>query len=273
MPELPEMEHYRSRLSHLLCGQQVTGVVVNREGTINEPAEVFKASLLGRVILFVERRGKHLLFHLDDGYRLHLHLMLGGWMSYGEQAPKKLSQYQVILSFGNGVSLYFGGLRLGYLHRITAKAAIEELKELGPDALDPRLTLEAFRKRLAGKKGKLKTTLTDQRFVSGIGNCYSDEIAFDANVFPAAAVSGLKDEEIERIYHSIRNVLTAAIEAGGYMEQPFTSDDTVTGGFNDLCQVYDRGDEPCRVCGTTIQHETITGRKMFYCPTCQPKGA
>ncbi|RED60297.1 DNA-formamidopyrimidine glycosylase [Cohnella lupini] len=269
MPELPEMEHYRSQLSPRLCGQRITGVTVNRAATINEPVDVFTSALVGKSILFVERKGKHLLFHLDDGHRLHLHLMLGGWLAYGEEGPKKDSHFQVILTFGDGNSLYFGGLRLGYLHRMTAKAAIEELKELGPDPFDSRLTLEAFRKRLAGKRGKLKTTLTNQRFLAGIGNCYSDEICFDAQVHPAVAVNSLDESTVERIYHSIRKVLTTAKDAGGYMEHPLTPDDTLTGGYNNQCLVYDRKGEPCNVCGTEIKFETLTGRKMFYCPHCQ----
>ncbi|MCD9020997.1 Fpg/Nei family DNA glycosylase [Cohnella silvisoli] len=269
MPELPEMEHYRTQLSPLLCGQRITGVIVNRPATINEPVDVFTSALIGRNILFVERRGKHLLFHLDDGHRLHLHLMLGGWLAYGEQGPKKDSHFQVILTFGDGNSLYFGGLRLGYLHRITAKAAIEQMKELGPDPFDSRLTVEAFQKRISGKKGRLKTTLTDQRFLAGIGNCYSDEICFDAKIHPALAVSDLDPTAAERLYHSIRKVLLEAKDAGGYMEHPLTPDDTLTGGYNDQCRVYDRKDEPCFVCGTPIKFETLTGRKMFYCPDCQ----
>jgi len=269
MPELPEMEHYRSQLSPLLCGQRITGVTVNREATINEPADLFTSALIGRSILFVERKGKHLLFHLDDGYRLHLHLMLGGWLAYGEQGPKEDSHFQVILSFDNGFSLYFGGLRLGYLHRLTAKAVIEELRELGPDPYDQRLTLEAFQKRIAGKKGKLKTTLTDQRFLAGIGNRYSDEICFDARLHPATAVNSLAPPELERLYHSIRKVLMEAKDAGGYMEHPLTPDDTLTGGYNSQFKVYDREGEPCHTCGTEIKFETLTGRKMFYCPQCQ----
>ncbi|WP_256757472.1 bifunctional DNA-formamidopyrimidine glycosylase/DNA-(apurinic or apyrimidinic site) lyase [Cohnella sp. WQ 127256] len=269
MPELPEMEHYRSQLSPLLCGQKITGVTVNRAASINEPIDEFTAALVNRIVLFVERRGKNLLFHLDDGHRLLLHLMLGGWLAYGEEGPKKDSHFQVILTFGDGLSLYFGGLRLGYLHRITAKAAIEQLKELGPDPYDARLTLEAFQKRLGQKKGKLKTTLTDQRFLAGIGNCYSDEICFHAKLHPAIAANTLDATATERLYHSIRHVLTEAKEAGGYMEHPLTAEDTLTGGYNNLCKVYDRMDEACYECGTPIKFETLTGRKMFFCPQCQ----
>ncbi|WP_373231517.1 Fpg/Nei family DNA glycosylase [Cohnella sp.] len=269
MPEWPEMEHYRTQLSPLISGQKVTGIVVNRPATINEPVDVFTTALIGRSILFVERRGKHLLFHLDDGNRLHLHLMLGGWLAYGEHGPKKDSHFQVILTFGDGFSLYFGGLRLGYLHRISAKVVIEQMKELGPDPFDSRLTLEAFHNRMAGKRGRLKTTLTDQRFLAGIGNCYSDEICFDARVHPAFAVNKLDPSVSERIYRSMHKVLQEAKEAGGYMDHPLTPEDTVTGGYNNQCRVYDRQGEPCYDCGNEIKFETLAGRKMFFCPNCQ----
>ncbi|MFC4304747.1 DNA-formamidopyrimidine glycosylase [Cohnella boryungensis] len=271
MPEYPEMEHYRSQLSSLLCGQKISSVVVNRAASINEPVEAFAEALKDRTVLFVERRGKHLLFHLDDGHRLLLHLMLGGWLAYGEEGPEPDSRFQVILTFGNGSSLYFGGLRLGYLHRITAKVALELMKELGPEPFDPRLTLEAFRKRLGSKRGKLKTTLTDQRFLAGIGNCYSDEICFVARVHPAAATNRLDEAASERLYHAMHKVLQDAKEAGGYMEHPLTSDDQLTGGYNERCYVYDRKDEPCDECGTPIRFETMSGRKMFFCPNCQPE--
>ena len=270
MPEYPEMEHYRTQLSTLVGGHKIANVAVNREASVNEPADVFASELIGRTVLFVERRGKHLLFHLDDGHRLILHLMLGGWLAYGAEGPKPDSHFQVILTFDDGRSLYFGGLRLGYLHRVSAKTALELMKELGPEPFDPRLTLESFRKRLSAKKGKLKTTLTDQHFIAGIGNCYSDEICFEAKLRPSRAAAKLDEEESGRLFQAMRKVLAEAKEAGGYMDRPLTPDDRLTGGYDERCRVYDRKDEPCVECGTPIAFETLTGRKTFYCPHCQP---
>ncbi len=269
MPEWPEMEHYRTQLSSLLGGKRITGVVVNREGSINEPPEAFANALANRTILFVERRGKHLLFHLDDGNRLLLHLMLGGWMYYGTDGPKEDSRFQVIIRLFDGNSLYFGGLRLGHLHLVSAKTALEQMKQLGPEPFDPRLTLEAFRKLFSGKRGRLKTALTDQKFIAGIGNCYSDEICFEAKLHPASSIPDLDAAAIDRLYDAMRKVLLEAKEAGGYMEHPLTENDTVTGGYNSRCLVYDRGGEACGVCGHEITQETLASRKMFYCPQCQ----
>lgn len=272
MPEWPEMETYRKLLSERLCGRKIERVAVNREKTINEPEDAFRGHLAGRRILFVERKGKQLVFHLDDGNRLLLHLMLGGWMAYGAEGPKPDREFQVILGFDNGENLYFGGLRLGYLHRLSAKAVGEEIKELGPDPFDPRLTAEAFRRRLKSRRGKLKSALTDQKFLSGIGNCYSDEICFDARIHPETPIPSLKEEEADRLYVSMRKVLEEAASWGGYMDRPLTPDDRLTGGFDERCRVYDREGEPCVDCGTPIEKGEISGRKMFFCPHCQRTG-
>ncbi|MBN2983906.1 MULTISPECIES: bifunctional DNA-formamidopyrimidine glycosylase/DNA-(apurinic or apyrimidinic site) lyase [Cohnella] len=269
MPEWPEMETYRRLLSPLVCGQTIVNVDVNREKTINEPEETFRGALTGRKIMFVERRAKYLLFHLDDGNRLLLHLMLGGYLVYGTEAEKDDSRFQVVFALEDGNRLFFGGLRLGFLHRITAKAAIEQFRELGPEPFDPRLTEEAFVLKLAKKRGKLKPALVDQKWLAGIGNCYSDEICFEAGVVPFADIASLTDDTKRNVYHAMRKVLTEAAEEGGYMDKKLTANDTLTGGYDDKCKVYDREGEPCPRCGGTIQLATISSRKMFYCPSCQ----
>jgi len=143
------------------------------------------------------------------------------------------------------------------------------LKKLGPDPFDPRLTPEAFVKRLSARKGRLKSALVDQKLVSGIGNCYSDEICFDAEVQPAVPIPELAPETKLRLYHSMRKVLEEAAESGGYMDHKFTEDDTFVGGYDSQCRVYDREGEPCVRCGAPIRLEMVNSRKMFSCPSCQ----
>lgn len=272
MPEWPEMETYRKLLGERLAGQKIVSVAVNRDKSVNEPEEEFRRALTDRRILFVERRGKQLIFHLDDGFRLVLHLMLGGWMAYGVDGPKEDNEFQVILGFENGNRLFFGGLRLGYLHRLSAKQVNEQLRSLGPDPFDPRLTPESFRDRLKPRRGKLKSALTDQKFLAGIGNCYSDEICFDACIHPETPIPSLDREATDRLFASMRKVLAEAAEYGGYMDRPLTPEDTLTGGFDERCRVYDREGEPCVRCGTDIEKGETSGRKMFYCPHCQKVG-
>ncbi len=269
MPEWPEMETYRTLLNERLCGSKITNVVVGRAKTVNEPAEMFCQQLLNRSILYVERRGKFLNFHLDDGNRLLLHLMLGGWLAYGPEGPKPDDKFEVIVAFDTGSNLYFGGLKLGYLHRLSAKQVKDKWKDLGPEPLDPWLTPDRFYTRLKSFRSKLKPVLTNQKLTAGIGNCYSDEICFDAGVHPATAIAALDRETSDRVHASMHKVLQEAFASGGYMDHPLTADDKLTGGYDDKCRVYDRGGEPCVRCGTPIEKDELSGRKMFYCPHCQ----
>ncbi|MBT2287938.1 Fpg/Nei family DNA glycosylase [Paenibacillus albidus] len=268
MPELPEMENYRRLLSQHLINMPITGVTVNREKSINMETEAFAAALIGARIVFVERRAKHLLFHLQDGRRLLLHLMLGGLLFYGTEAERPERSTQVEISFGENI-LYFMGLRLGYLHLLSVKESEAAMGKLGPELLDRRMTPERFAGLLKGRRGALKSLLVNQQVIAGIGNCYADEIAFEARLLPSALVQHLTPDSVARLYESIRKVLTDATEIGGYMEMPFMTGDTVTGSYNDQCMVYDREGEPCQRGGGTIIRTELSGRKVFYCPDCQ----
>ncbi|WP_274650672.1 Fpg/Nei family DNA glycosylase [Paenibacillus humicola] len=268
MPEWPEMENYREQLAAKIAGQPIIGAEVSREKSINMDKETFIRELAGRTVWFVERRGKMLVFHLDNGKRLVLHLMLGGMIRFGGEEDLPGRSVQVAISFPNG-TLSFIGLRLGYLHLLTAKEVAGKFSELGPDPFDVRLTPVRFRERFRGKRGSLKSALVDQHVLAGIGNCYADEIAFDAEVRPDARLQDLEPETWDRLYGSMRKVLREAASYGGYMEMPLSSEDTRTGGYNERCRVYDRGGEPCPRCGAAIEQGEIGGRKFFSCRSCQ----
>ncbi|MGN7383710.1 Fpg/Nei family DNA glycosylase [Paenibacillus sp. SAFN-117] len=268
MPELPEMETYRNLLTELVAGRRITDARVNRPKSINIPPDPFRKELVGRTVTEVHRRAKYLIFRLDSGYNLLLHLMLGGWMHFGSEEDKPDRNTQVEIDFGPK-TLYFIGLRLGFLHLLSDEALAEELRELGPEPLDARYTEQEFRERLAGKKGALKPLLTDQHWVAGIGNCYSDEICFDAGLLPTRKCGELEANAARALYRSIANVLQRAILKGGYMENPLYNGDRLTGGYNDACLVYDRGGEACFRCGHPIVFERIWSRKVFYCFHCQ----
>lgn len=268
MPELPEMENYRMLLSRHLINKPITEVRVNRAKSINVEPEQFAGQLKGCRIVFVERRGKNLLFHLNDGRRLLLHLMLGGLMFFGTEEERPDRTTQVEIAFG-GEILYFIGLRLGYLHLLTVKEAEAALAKLGPELLDRRMNEERFAQLLKGRRGSLKSLLVNQQVFAGIGNCYSDEIAFEAGLLPSAQVQQLDANAVSRLYSAVKRTLLNATEIGGYMEMPFMNGDRVTGSYNDRCLVYDREGEACPRCGGTIIKTELSGRKAFYCSGCQ----
>ncbi|PKR85494.1 DNA-formamidopyrimidine glycosylase [Heyndrickxia camelliae] len=268
MPELPEMENYKLLLNQYILGKTVTDVQINRVKSINVPPEDFIRKVKLHKITYIERRAKHLLFYLDNGNILLLHLMLGGWMYYGGAADKPKRTVQVQLSFGDH-HLYFIGLRLGYLHIHDVKRTAEVLSELGPEPLSNEFTMEVFQTLIKMKHTKLKSVLLDQNFLSGIGNRYSDEICYEAKILPMRGLDQLEKDEVIMLYKSIKEVLKTAINNGGYMEHPFFKGDTLTGGYEALLNVHGREGEICKRCGSIIQMENISSRKTYYCKGCQ----
>ncbi|WP_442593907.1 Fpg/Nei family DNA glycosylase [Neobacillus sp. D3-1R] len=269
MPELPEMENYKFILSQKIIGKTITSVQVNREKSINVSPEIFLNQVQGQKIINVERRAKHLIFYLENGNILLLHLMLGGWMFYGTQEDKPKRTVQIQFTFGQE-HLYFIGLRLGYLHLYNSRDLVEkELSDLGPEPLDLAFTLKSFEALVVNRRGRLKTKLVDQQWIAGIGNCYSDEICFHAGVLPTRGIENLNSNEVNTLYHSIQYVLRDATKHGGYMENPLYKGDTLTGGYNNLCKVYDCEGQDCPRCGHKILKGSISSRKTFYCSNCQ----
>ncbi|WP_404452767.1 DNA-formamidopyrimidine glycosylase [Virgibacillus necropolis] len=268
MPELPEMETYKTLLNQKIGGNTITDVFINRTKSINVEPEDFIRIVKNQKIETIERRAKYLLFHLKNGYILVLHLMLGSWMYYGKEEEKPDRTIQIQLSFGK-LHLYFIGLRLGYLHLYSRDKVEQKLTELGPEPLDVNFSLDSFLDLINSRRGRIKTTLVNQKFLSGIGNRYSDEIAWHAQLLPERKMNELKGNEKVQFYNSIRIVLQEAIKYGGYMDQPLFKGDTKTGGYDNRTYVYGREDEACKSCGGSIIKEKISSRKTFYCKQCQ----
>ncbi len=266
MPELPEMETYKTSLESLIGGLKITDVEIGREKSINVPVHRFTMQISNQTITSINRRAKYLIFQLQDGSCLLLHLMLGGWMFFGKEEDKPNRTIQVKLSFGEQ-HLYFIGLRLGYLHLLSLEEVKEEFEKLGPEVLDPGFTLDIFHQLMQKRKGAIKTTLINQGVLAGIGNGYSDEILWHAEIRPDKKINDLDYQQLTRLYHSIQFILKKGIEQGGYMENPLYKGDGKTGGYQ--FYVYDREGEECSRCKASIIEDEISSRKTYFCPNCQ----
>lgn len=268
LPELPEMENYKQLLTKKITGKKITQVTVTREKTVNMPVDKFINEVEGRTIIAIDRRAKHLVFKLDSGKGLLLHLMLGGLMYVGKFDDSPDRTKQVTLSFGE-IQLFFIGLRLGYLHLLSNEELEKQFEDLGPEPLDPSFTFQQFLTVMEKRRGVIKTTLVNQKIVSGIGNLYSDEICYVAQLQPKRQMNELNSQEKTRLYTSILSTLKRGISLGGYMDLPVFKEDKLTGTYNDNCYVYDREGNPCPRCQTPIIKDVISSRKTFYCKQCQ----
>jgi formamidopyrimidine-DNA glycosylase len=266
MPELPEMETYRVFLNHNIINKPITNVEIHREKSINKPENEFRVQLLGKFITTIKRRAKYLIFELNSGQSFLLHLMIGGWMFTGNDSNSPYRTKQIILDFGD-LKLYFIGLRLGYLHLLSKEELNERLSVIGPEPFE--ITAMDFQERISQKKGALKPILVNQKFIAGIGNCYSDEICFEARVYPLKKARDLSELQIKSLFEAINPVLTKAIGFGGYMDDPMYEGDKKTGRYNDHFLVYEREGKNCYRCSTKIERVKSSTNKSFYCPNCQ----
>jgi formamidopyrimidine-DNA glycosylase len=266
MPELPEVETARRTLASQVVGRRIVGVDIRRPPALrtHRPAEAARL-LTGRTIRDVQRRGKALLLALDEGWTLVFHYTLWGVVVV-RPAPVDDASTAVIVTLDDGRVIEFRELQLSALHLVPADALdrVSFLADLGVDPLDPALTYRRFREITAGR-GTVRTLLTDQTRLAGIGNLWVQEILFAAGVRPTRSAASLDEAAWRRLYRAVRTVLARAVRAGG---EPEFVDATGRTGRARL-HVYGRGGQPCHVCGARIVAARAAGRPAFYCPRCQ----
>ncbi|WP_172193871.1 Fpg/Nei family DNA glycosylase [Saccharibacillus qingshengii] len=267
MPELPEIEHYRRQLGQWILDRPIEHVHLHHASSTDVVPEEFAAALKGRSLLFLERRGTFLIFHLDNGHRLLIALAKDGALYCGEAGEEPPFASQAEIGFGER-TLYVAG-KGSVLRLLTVRGLDDVLKTLGPDPFSRQATPEYFLTQLKKRRGALRSILTGQKLLSGIGPRYADEIAFAAGLLPSVKVQDLNGESAARLYEALEEVLEAAIDSGGCIATPLSAEDTITGGYLSQCRVYEREGEPCTEGGSLVQKMDVAGKKAFYCPQCQ----
>jgi formamidopyrimidine-DNA glycosylase len=172
----------------------------------------------------------------------------------------------VIFHLTNGMDLrYTDAKTMGKVYLTDNLAQVPGFVELGPEALDPNLTLDVFRERLRQYRGEIKSILTTQSFVAGIGNAYADEICWQARVYPFRRRPKLSDEEIVRLYQAMHEVLSEAVAT---LRERVGADIHVE--IRDFLKIHGRGGQSCPHCGTTISEIKARQRLTNFCRQCQP---
>ncbi len=271
MPEIPEMENYRSMILRTVTGKQIAGVWVERPKTINVTIAEFTAALHGQVIDNVTRRAKLLVFHLRGGLYMVTHMMLDGRMYYGAAGDSEglPGKPHVIIGFSDDTRLFFCDLGLGFLHLVNSSGLERELDGLGIEPLSPEFTLGNFTGLFTKRRGVVKPLLMDQKLIAGLGNAYSNEALFAAGILPDRKIPDIGPGEMEKLWQAIPRILREAVSNGGYIEEKYAVWDNRSGGQIPHFMVYDRGGEPCRVCGNPVRETKLNGRWTYFCNICQ----
>jgi formamidopyrimidine-DNA glycosylase len=278
--ELPEVEVVRRDLEKDVVGRRIREADVrpqrNAMRVIRRHArrKEFSDRLAGKKIARVDRKGKYVLMYLDGGDVLVVHFGMTGQLLRGNKRQALPPHTHVVLEFMQGGDLRFVDPRTFGEMFVTGVDELGKVKELDHIAIDPledTFTWQQFSAELARRATKLKPLLMDQKFISGLGNIYSDEVLFAAGLRWDRMSDTLSSQEVRRLYRALREVVQEAIRFRGTTleDEAYVDLYGKPGEFAAELKVYGRRGLPCRRCRTPIEAVKISGRNSYYCPQCQ----
>ena len=272
MPELPEVETVKESLKLKLLGRKIIGVSILWDNIIAYPSkEEFTRKIGNKTITDIKRRGKFLIFDLDDYYLLS-HLRMEGKYFFKNHNEDINKHEHVIFDLGNNEELrYMDTRKFGKMYLIKKDEidSIGPLKELGLEPWDNKLTSDYLLCKYRKKKLPIKTVLLDQSIIVGIGNIYADEILFLSKINPLKSCNLINEEECNDIIKYTKEVLEKAIKMGGSTIRTYSSVDGVHGLFQNELLVHGKDKENCPICGEIIKKIRVGGRGTYYCFKCQ----
>jgi formamidopyrimidine-DNA glycosylase len=286
MPELPEVETIRKDLIKKIIGKKIIAIKVIQKKSIKNSPNKFIKALQNNYIINIKRKGKFLIFELNNKNYLLVHLRMTGQLIYkldlSTYAQNALARFhfakkvhnkhsRVILYFEDKSELYFNDTRrFGYLQISNKREKNEIMKKIGIDAINKKFNFRVLKILLKNKNRILKTILLDQKIIAGIGNIYTDEICFDAKLNPKRKANELDDKELKRLYNSIRKILALSIKHRGTTFSDYVDASGKKGNFAKFLKVYGREKENCKKCGKkSIQKTKLAGRTTRFCRNCQ----
>ena len=270
MPELPDIQAYLGALRGRVAGQTLTRVRIASPFLLRS-VEPPLSAVEGHTVREMRRIGKRIAFGFDNGLWMVLHLMIAGRLHW-RPVGAKLGGRQNLAAFdfpdGSLVLTEAGAKRRASLQVVANEEALEALDPGGIDVFSA--DLESFRRVLTSENRTLKRALTDPRFLSGIGNAYSDEILWAAKLSPITLTQKLSDDEWERLYTATRETLQLwtdklRTEAGNGFPEKVTA-------FRKDMAVHGRFGQPCPRCGEKIQRIRYADNETDYCVQCQTGG-
>ena len=270
MPELPDITIYLEALSARVLSQTLDKLRLASPFVLRtvEPAP---SDLAGKRVIALRRLGKRIVFELEDGIFIVVHLMIAGrlrWLPKGGKVPGKIGLAAFDFDNGTLVLTEAGSKRRASIHIVRGEEALRTLDPGGMDVLDA--SLDAFRDALTRERHTLKRTLTDPHVFSGIGNAYSDEILHRARLSPVQMTTNLSPDEIARLFDATRATLLDWIER--LRAETGTGFPEKVTAFRPEMKVHGRYNQPCPDCGTPVQRIVYAENETNYCARCQTGG-
>jgi formamidopyrimidine-DNA glycosylase len=273
MPELPEVETIRRQLAPHLEGRTLVAVeILDPRWTLPYAPEPAALELTGARINAVSRRGKYLIWELNDDRFLLVHLRMTGALLWDPEVEPPHTRVRFTLSGGHRMA-YVDPRRFGTGHLLTSSASRDAYLDvrLGPEPFTPAFTAAYLRRAARGRTAAVKPFILDQTKLAGVGNIYADESLFRAGVHPLRPAGRLTARQWEELKVAIETSLALGIDAKGASIDDFRHVDGQRGSFQDLFLVFGRAGQPCVNCGRPITKLVVGGRGTHVCEHCQPR--
>ncbi len=282
MPELPEVEVVRRGLEHFVASRQISVVEVRHPRPVRRHlpgARDFADRLTGRTVVGACRRGKYLWLPLDSGDAVLAHLGMSG--QFVVQRPDAPEQPHLRVRFSfvprpdtPPVELRFVDQRMfgGLSISVNGAGLPEEIAHIARDPVDPAFDDAAFMAAVRRRRTGIKRALLDQSLISGVGNIYADEALWRSRLHYARATDTMRRPEIIRLLAAVRDVMAAALAAGGTsFDRLYVNVNGESGYFDRSLAVYGREGQPCERCGRPVRRDPFMNRSSYTCPRCQPR--
>ena len=260
MPELPEVDSYRTGLDKMIKGWKLKGGrSIWQKACIDDFSIVENQKIKG-----FDRRGKYLIINLSRNYII-IHLRMTGRIDIGLETPKYTT---VEFDFENGQKMCLVDYRkFGRVWIVDNPSII--VNHLGIEPLSSKFTLKKFNELIEKRSGTIKPLLLNQAFIAGIGNYLADEILFRSSIHPLRKANTLKDKEIKNLYNSIKFIIKKSLDYGGTTFLTFRGPEGKKGEFWKKLQVFRKTGEPCPHCKSPIKRIVVGQRGTHYCENKQ----
>lgn len=262
MPELPDVETLRRYFQKNALRHKITDVHISSSKILKDVSKnKINNFLKGKSFKSVVRHGKYIVAYVARDKGILMHFGMTGYLKYLKRRPKE-KHIRMNICFSNRYSLYFVCQRM--LGSVSICKSIKEFIEernMGPDALN--ITWKEFKNKMSQRKGNIKNVLIDQSTLAGIGNIYSDEILFKANIYPKTKIGKMDAHVLKKIYRAMKAVLRQAIKSKANPENmPHTY----------LVKRRKNGQRCPKCKKENIRQIKMNSRSAYYCPKCQKNG-
>lgn len=268
MPELPEVETIRKVLEKNLKGQKIEWLDMRYLPLLEANSSYSMEALVSKTFTDFMRRGKYLIFQLEDLYWV-VHLRMEGKFHLYEKETIPDKHTHLILKTQDHFIHYLDTRKFSRMAVVSDLTSYLSTKKLGYEPFDENLNAEYLLHRFKNRKRAIKAVLLDQSHIAGIGNIYADEILFRCKLHPKTPAQLLTLKDCENVIKYTKEVLQKAIAEGGTTIRSYTSSLGVTGLFQVTLKAYGREGKPCTVCQRPMTRIVVAGRGTVFCESCQ----